>query len=260
MSSLIVAPPVAVSFTDWAEALSSRAAAGEPVKCLLSARRLLDIFGPDALPALPVGKPGQWSDARWLLHASAEESEGSDGTSTWFLSLGPGREFEGSVTLTSKQAESIADRELLALASVAVGTAQRAMVLARRRAGKRMISGRPLIELQAAGHRLARVAALITQARAYLRALCRDEDAGIGAGYRAAAGAAAAAEAAFACAQALVQIYGAAGTSDAEPAAAFAACQAAASAAGAPARLWLHAGSRRPLRPTTNARSQAVAT
>lgn len=139
----------------------------------------------------------------------------------------------------------IDDREFLARAAVSVGTAQCALVLARRRAGTRLISGRPLIELQAAGHRMARVAAQVALARASILAVCRDQDATVSTGSRAVACAAAAAEAAYAASHALVQIYGAAGTSDPEATAAFIACQTAAGSAGPPAELWLLAGRRR---------------
>lgn len=139
-----------------------------------------------------------------------------------------------------------ADLVLLGQAAVALGTAQRALVLARHRAGTRFVGGRPLIERQSTGHRLARGAAQIAVARATVLAAGRDEDAGIAAEYRAPASAAAAAEAAFTCAQALVQVFGAAGTSDPDATAAFEACQAAASAAGPVPRLWLQAGRRRP--------------
>lgn len=128
---------------------------------------------------------------------------------------------------------------------MALGAAQRALVLARHRAGSRFVGGRPLIERQSTGHRLARGSARIAVARATILAAGRDEDAGIAADYRAPASAAAAAEAAFACAQALVQVYGAAGTSDPAATAAFEACQSAGSAAGPAPRLWLQAGRRR---------------
>lgn len=260
MQASVVAPAGAVPLTAWVDTLSRRAAAAESVEGLLSARRLLDVFGTGALSALSGTHPNRVMDEQWLLDASAEESTGGDGDTCWVLTLDPGQEPAASVKLTPQQSEGIADRELLALAAVAVGTAQRALVLARKRAGARIISGRPLIELQSAGHRLARAAALIALARAHVRAVCRDEDAGTGAGHRATACAAGAAEAAFACSQALVQIYGAAGTSDAEATAAFAACQSAASAAGPPARLWLEAGRRRALHAPADAQQQVVPT
>ncbi len=138
-----------------------------------------------------------------------------------------------------------ADLVLLGRAAVTLGTAQRALVLARHRAGSRFVGGRPLIERQSTGHRLARGSAQVAVVRATVLAAGRDEDAGVAAGYRAPASAAAAAEAALLCAQALVQVYGAAGTSDPAATAAFEACQAAASAAGPAPGLWLQAGRRR---------------
>lgn len=144
-----------------------------------------------------------------------------------------------------REGPDLADLVLLGRAAVTLGTAQRALVLARHRAGARFVGGRPLIERQSTGHRLARGSAQIAVVRATVLAAGRDEDAGIAARYRAPASAAAAAEAAFACAQALVQVYGAAGTSDPEATAAFEACQAAATAVGPAPGLWLRAGRRR---------------
>ena len=146
-----------------------------------------------------------------------------------------------------REGRDLADLVLLGRAAVALGTAQRALVLARHRAGTRFVGGRPLIERQSTGHRLARGSAQIAVVRATVLAAGRDEDAGVAAGYRAPASAAASAEAAYACAQALVQVYGAAGTSDPEATAAFEACQAAATAVGPAPRLWLRAGRRRGL-------------
>jgi alkylation response protein AidB-like acyl-CoA dehydrogenase len=147
--------------------------------------------------------------------------------------------------LAQRPAEPDSDRDLLARAAVAVGTAQRALVLARKRAGTRFVAGRPLIEMQSTGHRLARVGAKLAVARISVLAASRDEDSGAGAGYRAPAVAAAAAEVAFAASHALVQVYGAAGTSDDAPVAAFQACQAVAGWVGPPAELWLRAARRR---------------
>ncbi len=141
-------------------------------------------------------------------------------------------------------ASEAADRDLLGRAATAVGVGRRAVVLARERAGSRFIGGRPLIEMQSTGHRIARAAARIAVARGSVQAAAREHDAGSGAHHRVLATAAAAAEAAFACARALMQVYGAAGTSEAKPVGAFEACQSAGAALGPPAELWLQAGRR----------------
>lgn len=146
--------------------------------------------------------------------------------------------------LSGVPAAATDDRELLARAAVAIGAGQHALVLARRRAGTRRVAGRPLIEFQSTGHRLAAASARVALARAALFEAGRCEEEG-GAGHQAPACAALAASAAFNAAQVLTQAFGAAGTSDPAATAAFEACQRAASAAGPPTQLWVQAGRRR---------------
>lgn len=140
--------------------------------------------------------------------------------------------------------------DLIAQAEASLGAAGAALTLARDRAGSRWVAGSPLIEKQSTGHRLARAAAQLALARAGVLAAARSAQSGADAGHQAPACAAAAAEAALASAYALVQVYGAAGTSDAAPVAAFQACEAAATAAGPIPELWRMTGRRRGLTPT----------
>lgn len=177
-----------------------------------------------------------------MTAASVSEASWVEWVETVSATAANGRDTDA---LLASRGGLVSDRELLARAAVSVGTAQRALILARKRAESRMVANSPLIERQSTGHRLARVAARLAMARASVRSACQDEDAGLGPGHHAPAAAAGAAEVAFAASYALVQVYGAAGTSDPDSVAAFAACQAAGSAAGPPARLWLQAGQRR---------------
>ncbi|MFD7921591.1 acyl-CoA dehydrogenase family protein [Streptomyces sp. NPDC059740] len=220
------------TWAEWAEALSRAAAAGRETRTLLAERTVLDVFG-----------PGAWGGG--AAEQPVAVSTAADGSARW--SLGPDDAPVRRAELTADRARAVADRDLLAHAAVAVGTAERALVLARRRAGSRTVAGRPLIEMQSTGHRLARVAALVAVARISVRRAAQDEAAGVAAGHRAPAVAAGAAEAAFAVSHALVQVFGAAGTGDPAAIAAFEACQAAGAAAGPPAELWLQAGRRREL-------------
>lgn len=149
----------------------------------------------------------------------------------------------------AEQAADAGDHHLFTCAVDCLSAAEHALVLARRRAGSRTVAGRPLIEMQSTGHRIARVAARVAVARVSLdRARQAQDTAGeAGSGYRVTAAAAGAAEAAFAASYALVQVFGAAGTGDPRAIDAFEACQVAGSAAGPPAELWLQAAGRRRL-------------
>ena len=112
---------------EWTHALSRTAAAGRDTGVMLATRTLRDVFG--ASVAWPAGR----------AEVPFDVSTGADGSTHWALRPPGGA---GPVELDPAASRAVADRDLLARAAVAVGTAQRALVLARKRAGTRMVAGR----------------------------------------------------------------------------------------------------------------------
>lgn len=235
MSPTHTAAPAGTSCDTWARLLASVSAQGGSVSGLLACRRVRDVAGgavePDVETALLEGV------------AAVRARVLPNGMTAWQAGAAD-LLWEGSAS--SDRAEALRDRDLLALAAVAVGAGRRAVVLARERAWSRRVGGRPLIEKQATAHRLARAAAGLAMVHASLEHVCREADLGRLDGPAAPALAAAAAEAAAVASAALSQVYGAASTSDDAPAAAVVACQHAVEEIGPAALLWREAARRRP--------------
>lgn len=118
------------------------------------------------------------------------------------------------ITLDGSTAQAVHDRGLLLVAAYACGVARRCLASAQERAGGRVVAGRRLLEHQGTAHRIARGAVDLTLARAGLWRAAQAEDEGERAGHRAPAAAAACVSAALDCAHTVVQVFGAAGTSD----------------------------------------------
>jgi len=110
-------------------------------------------------------------------------------------------------------ADALSDSELIARAAYAVGVGRSCLRLGQARAADRTVSGRRLIEFQGPAHRLGRAAVLLAEARIGVWRAAAAEDAGTPAGCAAAA-CAAAVDAALDAAHEMVQLHGAAGTSD----------------------------------------------
>jgi hypothetical protein len=160
--------------------------------------------------------------ARNLLDTSPEDFE------NWLSPL-PQAEFEAGPTT---------DRDLLVCAAYAVGIGRRCLEIAHARASERTIGGRLLIELQAPAHRLANASIDLAVARAGLWRLAWGEDHSVAAACWAPAATATCVTAAVNCAHEAVQIFGAAGTSDADVVRLYRAAYQTAELCGSPSELW----------------------
>ncbi|HEX3786509.1 MAG TPA: acyl-CoA dehydrogenase family protein [Pseudonocardiaceae bacterium] len=128
--------------------------------------------------------------------------------------------------------------DLLSRAGYAVGVGRGCLELAQERAGDRVIAGRPLIEFQGPAHRLANVAVDLAAARVGLWRTAWWCDQGKVVAEQAAAAAAACVTAAVGCAHELVQIFGAAGTSEPDVVRRYQAAYELPALCGSPGELW----------------------
>lgn len=131
-------------------------------------------------------------------------------------------------------------QDLLLRTAYAVGVGRRCVETAQRRAGDRVIAGRPLIEFQGPAHRLANAAFELACARVGLWRTAWEVDQHRRSNVHAAA--AAAVTAAVTCAHELVQTHGAAGTSDPSVVRLYEAAYALPALCGSPGELWRRAG------------------
>jgi hypothetical protein len=145
------------------------------------------------------------------------------------------------------------DAALIGTAAALVGAGRRSHELAARRAGERVLSGRPLIERQGLAHDLARGALALDRARVGVWQAAWDLDAGDAAGHRAPAALADAAEAALRVSRSTCRVFGAAGTSASPAYAVYAYTHVLAGAHGPIDELWREAAARR-FQETANAR------
>jgi hypothetical protein len=148
------------------------------------------------------------------------------------------------VTLGRADATAVDDRDLLMCASYAVGVGRRCLELAQERAGERVVAGRRLIEHQGVAHRLARSAFDLANARVGLWRVAWHEDRGSRAGHGAPAVTAGCVSVALDCAHEVVQMFGAAGTSDQQVVRLYRTAYGLPRLCGTPRELWRSAGAR----------------
>ncbi|MGW2317435.1 acyl-CoA dehydrogenase family protein [Streptomyces sp. NPDC001680] len=232
---------------EWCLVLEELGAGCRPHTLIRSVRTFLDVFAADGRPTAPAALRA-WADE----HRTAPESDDALVRRTarggWRLpdprpaSLAA---LPGEATLDAAASRAVADRELLVLAAYACGVARRCLEVAQERAGRRVVAGRRLLEHQGTGHRIARGAVDLNLARVGLWRAAQGEDEGERAGYRAPAAAAACVAAALYCAHTVVQVFGAAGTSDPDVVRLFRTAGALPTVSGSPRKLWREAGERR---------------
>jgi alkylation response protein AidB-like acyl-CoA dehydrogenase len=132
----------------------------------------------------------------------------------------------------------IRDRDMIRSAAHLVGLADRALDLARFRAERRVVGGKPLVEHQAMAHRLARAAFVTRAAEVGVWEAAWHHDNGSPEAQLAPAAVAVAGDAALSSVRTTVQVFGAAGTSDSTLTDLYVTVHAAATAWGSPADLW----------------------
>ncbi|MFJ5680714.1 acyl-CoA dehydrogenase family protein [Streptomyces sp. NPDC093097] len=167
------------------------------------------------------------------------------GDGVWRIAYPLRTALPGEITLDASTAKAMDDRELLLIAAYACGVARRCLEVAQERAGQRVVAGRRLLEHQGTGHRIARCAVDLTIARVGLWRAAHGEDEGERAGHRAEAAAAACVSAALDCAHTVVQVFGAAGTSDPVVVRLFRMAYSLPAVSGSPRALWQSVGARR---------------
>jgi hypothetical protein len=148
------------------------------------------------------------------------------------------------VAFEPEETLALADRDLLMCASYAVGVGRRCLELAQERADERVVAGRRLIEHQGVAHRLARSAFDLADARVGLWRVVWHEDQGSRAGHRAPAVTAGCVSVALDCAHEVVQMFGAAGTSDRRVVRLYRTAYGLPRLCGTPRELWRSAGAR----------------
>lgn len=131
-----------------------------------------------------------------------------------------------------------APRDMVRGAAHLVGLAERALDLARLRAERRVVGGKPLVEHQAVAHRLARAALVTRAAEIGTWEAAWHHDHGTPEDHLAPAAIAAAGDAALSSVRTTAQVYGAAGTSDRTLTQLYRVVHAEAAVWGPPARLW----------------------
>ncbi|MFE9429216.1 acyl-CoA dehydrogenase family protein [Kitasatospora sp. NPDC006697] len=211
-----------------------------------SVRTFLDVFAADGRPAAAAFRA--WAAGQRAMPAADGVLVRRTAGGGWRIAAAlPSMSgaLTGPVGLDPTAARAVDDRELLVLAAYACGVARQCLESAQQRAGRRVVAGRRLLEHQGTGHRIARCAVDLTLARVGLWRAALGEDTGERAGHRAPAAAAACLSAALDCADAVVQVFGAAGTSDPHVVRLFRAAGALPGELGSPRRLWHEAGERR---------------
>lgn len=234
---------------DWCLVLEELGAGCRDHTLIRSVRTFIDVFtgraaDPRAAEAFRLWARGTFPAS--VAPAQLVERSGSGETASWRVPAGlPAPLVElAEVTLDAPAARAVADRELLAVAAYAVGIGRHCLEVAQRRAGERVIAGRRLLEYQGTSHRLARCAVDLCVARVGLWRAANAEDDGTGARHRAPAAAAACLSAALDCAHNVVQVYGAAGTSDPDVVRLFRTACSLAAITGSARTLWQAAGER----------------
>ncbi|WP_410633494.1 acyl-CoA dehydrogenase family protein [Amycolatopsis sp. cmx-4-83] len=132
--------------------------------------------------------------------------------------------------------------DLLRGAAYAVGVGRKCLELAQRRAGDRTVAGRPLIEHQGVAHRLANAAVELACARVGLWRTAWSRDRGKPPADRVYVATAVCVTAAVGCAHELVQIFGAAGTSEPVVTRLYRAAYGLPDVCGSPGELWRRVG------------------
>lgn len=231
---------------DWCLVLESLGAGCRELHLIREVRRFLDVFddGRDIARecfAAWVRKARAGSNA----HPLAVRRTARDGSERWSTHVGlPELAELPDVPLDHAAATAVRDRDLVACAAYAVGIGRGCLESARERAGSRLIAARPLIEYQAAAHRLAESAVELAGARLAVWRSAALADEGRVVGHRAAVAAAAAVGASLDCAHTAVQIFGAAGTSDPRLVWLHRAAYGLTAVCGSPRALWREAGRR----------------
>ncbi|MFE4612667.1 acyl-CoA dehydrogenase family protein [Streptomyces niveus] len=243
------APPV-LGQVDWCLVFEELGAGCRDHQLIRSVRTFLDVYGsgPGAGPAAAAFR--HWAHERRSApgppDAIVERTTG-EGRGVWRITAGQPAPLNAlpEVELNASAAREVADRELLAVAAYAVGVGRRCLEAAQQRADARVIAGRRLLEYQGTSHRLARCAVDLSIARAGLWRAALAEDEGERAGHRAPACAAACLSTALDCAHNVVQVFGAAGTSDPAMVRLFRTAYSLPAVTGSVSALWRSAGARR---------------
>jgi hypothetical protein len=239
--------PEVLGRLDWAVVLEELGAGCRDHTLIRSVRTFLDVFVADDADVAAGAAYREWVREHRSAPSSTDVLVTRCPDGGWQIATGVSSALAGlhRVRPTQAETQAVADRELLALAAYAVGIGRRCLELAQQRAAGRVVAGRRLIEHQGTSHRLARCAVDLTVGRVGLWRAAQGEDEGEPAGHRAPATAAACLSTALDCAHNLVQVFGAAGTSDPHVVRLFRTAYSLSAVAGPASALWRSAGARR---------------
>ncbi|MBB5805002.1 alkylation response protein AidB-like acyl-CoA dehydrogenase [Saccharothrix ecbatanensis] len=230
------------------EELGARLCDGRFVR---GAHVVLDLWAPDSAAVAELRRRTPAVDAGRVVPLGPAPHDGprpevvvdvADGNRRWEPATG-----ESEVD-TSPVSADVVDaalhRDRVRGAAYHVGVARRAVELAADRVATRLLGGRPLVERQASAHRLARAAIAVELARVEVWEAACALDAGVDR-HLSRTALATAVEAAITAAHAVVQLHGAAGTSDPAVGAVYRAAYGAVDVWGPPSVLWRAAADER---------------